>query len=91
MRPGRKPWKISAPSYAPVRRQRCWTPLALHLQRRVNADHQLDFPGQSWHLAPTKRAAITLIHHPLRQFWASTQPPAPPLNNGPESLGKYSL
>ena len=65
--------------------------LARHLKRRVNADHQIDFLGQSWHIAPTKRAAITLIHHPLRQFWAITQPPSPPLNNWPEILGKYSL
>jgi len=65
--------------------------LALHLKRRVNSDHQIDFLGQSWHIAPTKRSSITLIHHPLRQFWAATQPPSPPLNNWPEILGKYSL
>jgi hypothetical protein len=65
--------------------------LALHLQRRVNADHQIDFLGQSWHIAPTKRASITLIHHPRRHFWAVTQPPKPPLNSWPEILGKYSL
>jgi hypothetical protein len=65
--------------------------LALHLKRRVNADHQIDFLGQSWHIAPTQRASVTLIHHPLRQFWAITQPPSPPLNNWPEILGKYSL
>ncbi len=65
--------------------------LALHLKRRVNSDNQIDFLGQSWHIAPTKRSAITLIHHPLRQFWAVTQPPSPPLDNWPEILGKYSL
>ncbi len=31
------------------------------------------------------------IHHPLRQFWAVTQPPSPPLNIWPEILGKYTL
>ena len=65
--------------------------LALHLKRRVNADHQIDFLGQSWHIAPTKQTSITLIHHPLRQFWALTQPPSPPLNIWPEILGNYSL
>ena len=65
--------------------------LALHLKRRVNADHQIDFLGQSWHIAPTKRSAITVIHHPRRQFWAVTQPPSPPRNIWPEILGKYSL
>jgi hypothetical protein len=65
--------------------------LALHLKRRVNADSQIDFLGQSWHIAPTKRSSITLIHHPRHQFWAVTQPPIPPLNTWPEILGKYSL
>ena len=65
--------------------------LALHLRRRVNADFQIDFLGRSWPIAPTKRAAVTLIHHPLRRFWAVTQPPLPPQNNWPEILGDYSL
>ena len=65
--------------------------LALHLKRRVNSDHQIDFLGQSWPIAPTKGSSITLIHHPHRQFWAVTQPPSPPLNHWPEILGKYSL
>ena len=65
--------------------------LALHLKRRVNTDHQIDFLGRSWHISPTKRSSITLIHHPLRQFWAVTQAPAPPLNTWPEILGNYSL
>jgi hypothetical protein len=65
--------------------------LALHLKRRVNSDNQIDFLGQSWHIAPTKKSSITLIHHPLRHFWAVTHPPEPPLNIWPEILGKYSL
>ena len=65
--------------------------LALHLKRRVNTDSQIDFLGQSWHIAPTKRSTITLIHHPFRHFWVVTQPPTPPLNNWPEILAKYSL
>jgi hypothetical protein len=65
--------------------------LALHLKRRVNSDNQIDFLGQSWHIAPTKRSSITLIHHPLRHFRAVTHPPEPPLNTWPEILGKYSL
>jgi hypothetical protein len=65
--------------------------LALHLRRRVNADLQIDFLGRSWPIAPTQRATITLIHHPLRQFWAVAQPPRPPQNTWPEILGNYSL
>jgi hypothetical protein len=38
--------------------------LALHRKRRVNAVSQIDFLGQSWHIAPTKRSSITLIHPP---------------------------
>jgi hypothetical protein len=65
--------------------------LSLHLKRRVNSDNQIDFLGQSWHIAHTKKSSITLIHHPLRQFWAVAQPPKPPFNVWPEILGKYSL
>jgi hypothetical protein len=65
--------------------------LALHLRRRVNADFQIDFLGRSWAIAPTQRAAVTLIHHPSRQFWAVAQPPLPPENNWPEILANYSL
>ena len=64
---------------------------ALPLRRRVNADSQIDFLGRSWPIAPTKRDTVTLIHHPLHQFWAVTQPPSPPSNIWPEILGKYSL
>jgi hypothetical protein len=59
--------------------------------RRVNADSQIDFLGRSWPIAPTQRLNITLIHHPLRQFWAVTQPPLLPQNTWPEILGNYSL
>lgn len=65
--------------------------LALHVKRRVNADQQIDFLGQSRPIALTKRSSITLIHHSLRQFRAASQPPAPPFNLWPEILRKYSL
>jgi hypothetical protein len=65
--------------------------LALHLKHRVNTDHQIDFLGRSWHIAPTHRASITLIPHPQRQFWAVTKAPSPPLNTWTEILGNYSL
>jgi hypothetical protein len=65
--------------------------LALHLRRRVNADQQIDFLGRSWPIAPTKRAAVSLIHHPQRQFWVVSHAPLPPQNSWPEILGKFSL
>jgi hypothetical protein len=57
--------------------------LALHFGRRRNADHQIDFLGRSWPVAPTARHTVTLIHHPGRQFWVVSQPPKPPENRWP--------
>jgi hypothetical protein len=90
--PGKRPWPKSVPPYAPVRRATLLDlHLALHLKRRVNSDNQIDFLGRSWHIAPTNQSLITLIHHPLRKFWAVSQPPSPPLNLWPDILGNYSL
>ena len=65
--------------------------LALHLGRRVNADHQIDFLGRSWPISATARKTVTIIHHPLSQFWVVSQPPKPPQNRWPDILGKFSL
>jgi len=65
--------------------------LAIHLRRRVNADHQVDFLGRSWPIAPTGRHAVTLIHHPQSQFWVVSQPPTPPQHRWSDILGKFSL
>src|SRR6266850_2311274 len=64
--------------------------LALHLGRRVNADHQIDFLGRSWPISATPRHSVTLIHHPHSQFWVVSQPPKPPQNRWPDILGKFS-
>ena len=66
-------------------------PLALHLGRRLNADHQIDFLGRSWPISPTARHTVTLIYHPLNQFWVVSHPPQPPLNRWPDILGRFSL
>ena len=65
--------------------------LALHLGRRVNADHQVDFLGRSWPISATARHTVTIIHHPRSQFWVVSQPPKPPQNRWPDILGKFSL
>jgi hypothetical protein len=65
--------------------------LALHLARRVNADHQIDFLGHSWPISATARKSVTIIHHPHSQFWVVSQPPQPPQNRWPDILGKFSL
>ena len=65
--------------------------LALHLGRRVNADHQVDFLGRSWPISVTFRQTMTPIHHPNCQFWVGSQPPKPPENRWSDILGKFSL
>jgi len=65
--------------------------LAIHLGRRVNTDHQIDFLGRSWPISATARKTVTIIHHPQRQFWIVAQPPQPPQNRWPDILGKFSL
>jgi len=65
--------------------------LALHLRRRVNADHQVDFLGRSWPITATSRHCVTLIHHPQNQFWIVSQAPQHSQNRWPDILGKFSL
>ena len=65
--------------------------LALHIGRRVNADHQVDFLGRSWPISATARHTVTIIHHPLCQFWVVSQHPKHSENRWPDILGKFSL
>jgi hypothetical protein len=65
--------------------------LALHLARRGNADHPIDFLGRSWPISATARLSVTLIYHPQSQFWVVATPPKPPQNRWPKILGKFSL
>ena len=65
--------------------------LAIYLGRRVNADHQIDFLGQSWPISPTARHTVTIIHHPQSQFWVVPNPPSAPHNRWPDILGRFSL
>ncbi|MEY3275820.1 MAG: hypothetical protein RL153_1086 [Verrucomicrobiota bacterium] len=62
--------------------------LAIHDRRSRNTDNPVDFEGRSWAIAPTLRKTVSIIHHPGRQFWVVTEPPAPPENRWPEVLGK---
>ena len=65
--------------------------LAFQLRRRRNADHQVDFVGRSWPIAPTLKTSVTIIHHPGRQFWVVSAPPKPPDHRWPEILARHSL
>ena len=65
--------------------------LALHIGRRVNADHQVDFLGRSWPISATARHTVTIIHHPLSQFWVVAQHSKHSENRWPDILGKFSL
>ena len=47
--------------------------LALHLGRRVNADHQIEFLGRRWPINATARQTVTIIHHPHSQFGVVSQ------------------
>ena len=50
--------------------------LALHLQRRLNADYALDFLGQNWPVTPAGQKIVTLVHHPEQRFWSIPHPPS---------------
>lgn len=65
--------------------------MALHLGRRVNADHQVDFLGRSRPISAAFRQTVTLIHHPNCQFWVGSQPPKPAENRWSDILGNFSL
>lgn len=65
--------------------------LALQVNRRVNADHTIDFLGKAWSIAPTTKRTVTLIHHPQKRFWVVPHPPQPPQYRWPEILASYSL
>jgi hypothetical protein len=65
--------------------------LALHLQRRLNADYTVDFLGRSWHIAPTKRKVVTVVHHPAKRFWIVPNPPEPKNPVWPNILAAYTL
>ncbi len=65
--------------------------LALHIQRRLNADTTVDFLGRSWQIAPTKKHFVTLIHHPQQRFWVVDTPVDPKHPRWPTVLGHFTL
>ena len=65
--------------------------LAIHLQRRLNADHTLDFLGRTWSITPTHRKIVTLIHHPKQQFWVVPHAPNPKNPIWPDVLAHFTL
>jgi hypothetical protein len=65
--------------------------LALHLQRRLNADCTVDFLGRSWQVSPTRRKTVTLVHHPAKRFWVIAHPPTPQSPAWPDILASYTL
>lgn len=65
--------------------------LAIYLQRRLNADHTLDFLGRSWPITPTSRKIVTLIHHPNQRFWVVPHPPTPRKPTWPDVLAHFTL
>jgi hypothetical protein len=51
--------------------------LALHTQRRLNADHTVDFLGCSWPVSPVRQRTVTLVHLPHRKFYVLAYAPDP--------------
>ncbi|HAB16909.1 MAG TPA: hypothetical protein DCE44_10715, partial [Verrucomicrobiales bacterium] len=65
--------------------------LAIHLQRRLNTDHTIDFLGRSWPITPTSKKSVTLIHHPEERFWVVDRPVDPKHPRWPTVLGHFRL
>ena len=65
--------------------------LALHLQRRRNADYTIDFQGKNWPVTPVPRKTVTLVHHPERRFWVIPEPPDPKNPIWPDILAHHQL
>jgi hypothetical protein len=65
--------------------------LAIHLQRRLNADYTVDFLGRPWQVSPARRKTVTIIHHPTRRFWVVAHPPAAQNPVWPDILAAYTL
>jgi hypothetical protein len=65
--------------------------LAIHLQRRLNADYTVDFLGRAWHVSPTQRKIVTIVHHPAQRFWVIAHPPTYPNPAWPDILASYTL
>jgi transposase len=65
--------------------------LALHLQRRLNADFTIDFLGSVYPVTPSKRKSVTIVHHPERRFWVIASPPQKNHPVWPDILASYSL
>lgn len=65
--------------------------LSLHLQRRLNTDHSIDFLGSNYPVSPSKRKTVTIVHHPKSKFWVIATPPNPKNPVWPDILAAHSL
>jgi len=65
--------------------------LAIHSQRRLNADYSVDFLGHNYPVTPSKRKSVTIVHHPNSRFWVIASPPDPKNPVWPDILASFSL
>ena len=66
--------------------------LAIHLQRRLNTDHTVDFLGRAWPVSPVRQKTVTIVHHPQRKFYVLAHPPDPKTpDRWPTVLAAHSL
>lgn len=61
---------------------------SLRLRRRVNNDHTVDFEGQNYAIAATRKKHVSILHHPGRKFWVLEEMPK---DVWPHVLGSYTL
>jgi hypothetical protein len=79
--------KLKAPPPATL----CDLHFAIYLQRRCANDHSIELLGRHWPITPTRVKSVTVILHPLRQFWVLPHLPLPPAFAWPTILAHYSL
>jgi len=65
--------------------------LGLHLRRRLNADHTVDFLGKAWPVSASARKTVSVVHHPGRKFWVIAEAVSPKNPVWPDILASHSL
>jgi hypothetical protein len=65
--------------------------LAIHLQRRLNADFIIELNGQTYPVTPVGQQYVTIVHHPHQRFWVIPHPPSTQKAAWPTILASHTL
>jgi hypothetical protein len=65
--------------------------LAIHLQRRLNADFTIELNGQTYPVTPVGQQYVTIVHHPHQRFWVIPNPPSTQNAAWPTILASHTL